>query len=84
MSCCSQLQSLGVIDSIEGLFCIKKYFNGFFLVNMGISLKEWECLVLETVEGWVYCVYGIIVRCKIYVGLVGWLLRRSSSDSQLR
>ena len=29
----------------------KEYFRGFFLANMGISLKEWEYLVLVTVEG---------------------------------
>ena len=31
-----------MVDSIEGLFLIKRnsYFNGIFLVNMGISLKE--------------------------------------------
>ena len=64
MNCCSQLQSLGVIDSIEGLFWIKKNTLRDFSWS-----TEWECLALETVEGWVYCV-AIWDHCKIIKHLI--------------
>ena len=39
MSCCSQ--GLGVIPYNGIVLDKKEYFRGFFLANMGISLKGW-------------------------------------------